>query len=41
MMTKYTMIFLVPGMVLGILVTDARRYPRSKWLWLGVRVCHC
>jgi 4-amino-4-deoxy-L-arabinose transferase-like glycosyltransferase len=36
MMTKYTMIFLVTGIVAGLLLTDARRYLKSRWLWLGV-----
>ena len=36
MMTKYTMIFLVAGIVVGLLATDARRYLKSGWLWLGV-----
>ncbi len=38
MMTKYTMIFLVAGIVLGLLLTDARRYLKSHWLWVGVAV---
>ncbi len=36
MMTKYTMIFLVAGIVAGVLLTDARRYLKSPWLWAGV-----
>lgn len=36
MMTKYTMVFLVAGIVAGLLLTDARRYLKSRWLWLGV-----
>jgi 4-amino-4-deoxy-L-arabinose transferase-like glycosyltransferase len=35
MMTKYTMGFWVLGLVLGVLLTDARKYLRSKWLYLG------
>ncbi len=38
MMTKYTMGFLVLGMVAGVLFTDARRYLASRWLWIGVAV---
>src|SRR5271166_3749133 len=38
MMTKYTMIFLVAGIVVGVLVTNARRYLKSPWLWAGVAV---
>ena len=33
MMTKYTMAFLVGGIVCGVLLTGARRYLRSPWLW--------
>lgn len=36
MMTKYTMGFFVLGIVGGVLLTDARRYLKNKWLWLGV-----
>jgi 4-amino-4-deoxy-L-arabinose transferase-like glycosyltransferase len=36
MMTKYTMVFLVAGVIAGVLVTPARRYLRSPWLWCGV-----
>lgn len=36
MMAKYTMIFFVAGIVVGVLLTDARRYLASKWLWYGV-----
>ncbi|MGD0457678.1 MAG: glycosyltransferase family 39 protein [Terriglobia bacterium] len=36
MMTKYTMAFLVAGIVGGVLLTAARRYLRSPWLWCGV-----
>jgi 4-amino-4-deoxy-L-arabinose transferase-like glycosyltransferase len=36
MMAKYTMGFLVCGVVAGILLTGMRRYLRSVWLWLGV-----
>ena len=35
MQTKYTMGFLVLGIVVGVLLTDARRYLKSKWLWFG------
>jgi hypothetical protein len=38
MMAKYTMLFLVAGMVFGVLVTDAGGYLKSKWLWCGVGV---
>jgi hypothetical protein len=45
MMTKYTMAMFVAGLVGGVLLTEARRYPlapparagvRSPWLWGGV-----
>jgi 4-amino-4-deoxy-L-arabinose transferase-like glycosyltransferase len=36
MMTKYTMGFLVIGIVVGVVATDARKYFSSKWLWIGV-----
>ncbi len=36
MMTKYTMVFLVAGVAGGVLLTPARRYLRSAWLWCGV-----
>jgi 4-amino-4-deoxy-L-arabinose transferase-like glycosyltransferase len=36
MLAKYTMGFLVVGVVAGVLCTGMRRYLRSAWLWLGV-----
>ena len=36
MMTKFTMAFWVIALVLAVLVTPARKYLRSKWLYLGV-----
>jgi 4-amino-4-deoxy-L-arabinose transferase-like glycosyltransferase len=38
MMTKYTMGFLVLGVVGGVLLTPDRRYLRSPWLWFGTAV---
>lgn len=35
MMTKYTMAFLTVGLVIGVLLTPARRYLRTPWLWGG------
>jgi 4-amino-4-deoxy-L-arabinose transferase-like glycosyltransferase len=35
MMTKYTLVFWVAGLVLAVLVTRNRKYLLSKWLWLG------
>jgi hypothetical protein len=36
MMTKYTIVFLVAGLIAGVLLTRARRYLGSRWLWCGV-----
>src|SRR5439155_6058294 len=36
MLTKYTMIFIVAGLVGGVLLTPARHHLRSRWLWIGV-----
>jgi hypothetical protein len=38
MMTKYTMVFFLAGIIGGILLTDARRHLASKWLWCGAAV---
>ncbi len=38
MMSKYTMGFLVLGLVGGVLLTPARRYLATRWLWAGVAV---
>lgn len=38
MMAKYSMAFLVLGVVGGLLLTPARRYLKSPWLWCGVAV---
>jgi len=38
MMTKYTMGFLVLGVVGGMLLTPARKYLKSPWLWCGAAV---
>jgi 4-amino-4-deoxy-L-arabinose transferase-like glycosyltransferase len=35
MLTKYTMMFLVAGLVVAVLTTRLRLYLKSKWLWLG------
>jgi 4-amino-4-deoxy-L-arabinose transferase-like glycosyltransferase len=35
MMTKYTIAFWVAGLIVAVLVTSARKYLRSKWLYLG------
>jgi hypothetical protein len=36
METRYTAGFLAVGIAIALLLTDARRYLRSKWLWAGV-----
>jgi 4-amino-4-deoxy-L-arabinose transferase-like glycosyltransferase len=36
LMTKYTMLFLVAGILSGFLLTPARRLIRSWWFWGGV-----
>jgi 4-amino-4-deoxy-L-arabinose transferase-like glycosyltransferase len=36
MMTKFTMAFFTASIVGGVLLTDARRYLKSPWLWGGV-----
>jgi 4-amino-4-deoxy-L-arabinose transferase-like glycosyltransferase len=36
LMTKYTVAFFIAGLVVGILLTPARRYLKSPWLWGGV-----
>jgi 4-amino-4-deoxy-L-arabinose transferase-like glycosyltransferase len=38
MMAKYSMAFLVLGVVGGLLLTPTRRYAKSPWLWCGVAV---
>ncbi|HEV2400525.1 MAG TPA: glycosyltransferase family 39 protein [Candidatus Sulfotelmatobacter sp.] len=35
MLSKYAMPFFVAGVAAGVLVTPARRYLRSRWLWFG------
>jgi 4-amino-4-deoxy-L-arabinose transferase-like glycosyltransferase len=36
--TKYTMAFFAIGIVVAMVLTDARRYLKGKWLWCGVVV---
>ena len=38
MMTKYTIVFFVTGLVAATLLTSNRRYLRSRWLWMGAGV---
>jgi len=36
MQTKYSIAFLIAGIVAGVILTRARRYLLSPWLWAGV-----
>jgi 4-amino-4-deoxy-L-arabinose transferase-like glycosyltransferase len=36
LMTKYTICFFMSGVVAGLLLTNARRFLRSGWLWAGM-----
>ena len=36
MMTKYTIAYYVVGIVVGVLLTQNRKYLTSRWLWVGV-----
>jgi 4-amino-4-deoxy-L-arabinose transferase-like glycosyltransferase len=36
MLCKYTIGFFALSILVGVLLTDAQRYLRSKWLWIGV-----
>ena len=38
MMTKYTMIFFIAGLVVGVIFTSARSYLKSPWLWAGAGI---
>jgi hypothetical protein len=38
LMTKYTMFFFILGIAGGVLLTPARRWLKSPWLWLGVSI---
>ena len=38
MLSKYTMLFFVTSILVGLLLTDTRRYLVSRWLWVGVVV---
>src|SRR5579872_3803750 len=35
-LTKYTVVFLAAGITVGVVLTPARRYLKSPWLWGGV-----
>lgn len=36
LLTKYTMAFYAVGIVLGLLLTKARRFTLTRWFWMGV-----
>jgi hypothetical protein len=38
LMTKYTMAFFVAGVAGGVILTPARRYLASAWLWAGAAI---
>jgi hypothetical protein len=38
MLSKYSIPFFVAGLIAGFLLTDARRYFVTRWLWLGAAV---
>jgi 4-amino-4-deoxy-L-arabinose transferase-like glycosyltransferase len=38
MLSKYTIGFFVLSIVVAVLLTDARPYFKSKWLWIGVAI---
>jgi 4-amino-4-deoxy-L-arabinose transferase-like glycosyltransferase len=38
LMTKYTMAYLVAGLVVGVLLTRARRYLRTPWPWAAAGI---
>jgi 4-amino-4-deoxy-L-arabinose transferase-like glycosyltransferase len=38
LLTKYTILFYVAGLLVGLLLTPNRRYFRSGWFWCGVGV---
>lgn len=37
--TKYSIAFLLLGILVGVLLTPARRFLKSKYLWLGIAAC--
>jgi 4-amino-4-deoxy-L-arabinose transferase-like glycosyltransferase len=38
MMTKYSMLFLVTSMIVGLLMTEHRRILATRWFWAGVAI---
>jgi len=37
--TKYSIAFLLVGVLVGLILTPERRFLKSGWLWVGVLVC--
>src|SRR5271166_366208 len=38
LMTKYTMAFYVAGILVGLVLTSARKFLASKWFWIGIGI---
>ena len=38
MLAKYTMLFFAVGVLAGLLLSDARKYLRMRWPWLGLLI---
>ncbi len=38
LLTKYSIAFFIAGLLAGLILTHARRYLRSIWLWCGVAI---
>lgn len=38
LLTKYSIVFYIAGILLGLVLTNARRFLLSKWLWAGIAV---
>jgi hypothetical protein len=36
LMTKYTMVFYATGVVVGVVLTQARKFLASRWFWVGM-----
>jgi hypothetical protein len=38
LLTKYSIVFYIAGILAGVVLTNARRYLLSKWFWTGIAV---
>ena len=38
LLTKYSIVFYIAGILAGVVLTNARRYLLSKWFWAGIGV---